>query len=310
VAVALFAALLITAYLVDPLAEGLNATFFGDANWTSDIVRSEVDARLSAESAFVGWHGTPPDTFSITWSGAILVPRDGTYTFATASDDGSWVYVDRRLVVDNGGSHVKQLAKGSVTLTRGVHAIYVKYFQSGGAFDLEVLWARGDGPLERIPAWALAPRFVGYSRFLTSVIVRRAVRWMVWLGLAAAIGARGRDRTCRGAVAAAPFRPSADACLLVLGALMLVLVLPHEVSGDRWQLLRTRGAHRVARVVANAMLVKWVRSFRRRSTCSASCSAHRLVDRAIQHGRVHRRHRGRASASASTPRSADGFSCC
>ena len=90
VAVALFAALLITAYLVDPLAEGLNATFFGDANWTSDIVRSEVDARL-AESAFAGWHGTPPDTFSITWSGAILVPRDGTYTFATASDDGSWV---------------------------------------------------------------------------------------------------------------------------------------------------------------------------------------------------------------------------
>ena len=243
VAVALFAALLITAYLVDPLAEGLNATFFGDANWTSDIVRSEVDARLSAESAFAGWHGTPPDTFSITWSGAILVPRDGTYTFATASDDGSWVYVDRRLVVDNGGSHVKQLAKGSVTLTRGVHAIYVKYFQSGGAFDLEVLWARGDGPLERIPAWALAPRFVGYSRFLTSVIVRRAVRWMVWLGLAVAIGALvvviGRAAA---RFAAAPFRPSADACLLVLGALMLLLVLPHEVSGDGWQRYFALGA--------------------------------------------------------------------
>jgi fibro-slime domain-containing protein len=233
VALALLAGLLVAAYLADPLQEGLNATFFGDANWRTDIVRSEVDRRVSTDSAFAGWRGTPPDTFSVTWSGAFLASRDGTYTFATASDDGSWVYVDRQLVVDNGGSHARQLAKGSVRLTRGVHAIYVKYFQSGGPFDLEVMWARGDAPLERIPAWALAPRFVSFGRFLTSVIVRRAVRWAFWFGLAGAIVAllvvvwRAAAR-----FAAAPSLPSTDACLLVLGLLMLLLVLPHEVESD------------------------------------------------------------------------------
>ncbi len=235
VGVALLAGFLVAAYFLDPLREGLNATFFSDANWSSDIVGSEVDARLSMESAYAGWRGTPPDAFSITWSGAFIAIEDGTYTFATASDDGSWLYVDRQLVVDNGGNHSKQLAKGSVRLTRGVHAIYLKYFQDGGAFDLEVLWARGDATLERIPAWALAPRFVGFGRFLTSVIVRRALRSVLWLALAAAIVvvvvalSRAAAR-----FAAAPFVPSMDACLLVAGALVLLLVLPHELEGDGW----------------------------------------------------------------------------
>jgi hypothetical protein len=232
-AATLVVALLCFAYVLDPLPEGLNATFFSDANWSAEIVRTMVDPRLSTESAFAAWRGSPPDVFSATWSGTILVVRDGTYTFATASDDGSWLYVDRQLVVDNGGNHATRLAKASLHLTRGVHALFVKHFQSGGPFDLEVTWARGDAPLEAVPAWALAPRSVSFVRFLASVAVRRAVRWALWLGLAVAIVALAAStRAPLARYAAAPTLPSIETCLLATGALMLLFVLPHEIESD------------------------------------------------------------------------------
>ena len=62
-------------------------------------------------------------------------------------------------------------ATGLVTLSRGVHAIYVRYAQDGGPFHVELLWARAGEPLERIPAWALSPRRV---EFLGLRIQRRA----------------------------------------------------------------------------------------------------------------------------------------
>ena len=75
--------------------------------------------------------------------------HDGPYTLATISDDGSWVYVDGQLVVDNGGRRGwPRGATGPVTLTRGVHAIYVRYAQEGGPLHLELLWARAGQPLE------------------------------------------------------------------------------------------------------------------------------------------------------------------
>ena len=87
--------------------------------------------------------------------------HDGPYALATISDDGSSVYVDGQIVVDNGGRRVwPRGATGLVTLTRGVHSIYVRYAQEGGPFHFELLWARAGEPLERMPAWALTPRRV------------------------------------------------------------------------------------------------------------------------------------------------------
>ena len=212
---ALLAVALAVAYLLDPLPEGLNATFFADANWSGQIVRTMVDRQVSGDTPFVPWRGDPPDTFSATWSGAFIAIQDGTYTFATASDDGSWVYVDRELVVDNGGLHSTLLAKGSIRLKRGVHAIFIKFFQQGGPFDLQVMWARDGGELQPLPAWALAPRFERYSRFLASVILRRAARWAGGLAIALSIawlavaGWRAAARYL-----AAPFTPSVEASLL------------------------------------------------------------------------------------------------
>jgi hypothetical protein len=176
---------------VDPLGEGLTATTFSDIDRTSAPVRSTLDARLSTGSLLDAWNGRPPATFSTRWTGSIIALRGGTYTFATASDDGSWVYIDRRLVVDNGGHHSTHLATGSVRLERGVHAIVVEYFQDGGALGFELSWARNGVPLQPVPAWALSPRRARFSRFLVSVLVRRGLKGAVWLWLGTLVVAGG-----------------------------------------------------------------------------------------------------------------------
>ena len=45
------------------------------------------------------------DNFGFVFNGDIDCPKDGKYTFTTASDDGSLLFIDRKKVVDNDGIH-------------------------------------------------------------------------------------------------------------------------------------------------------------------------------------------------------------
>jgi len=168
----------------DSLPEGLTATHFPDTDWSATPLPRTLDPQPSTDSIVRGWHGNPPQTFSSTWIGSFATVRPGPYTFGTVSDDGSWVYVDGRLVVENGGRHEAAAAAGTIILDRGVHEIFVKYFQAGGALDFSLLWARGDAPLEPIPSWALFPRRAEFARLLTGIVIRRAAPMALWLWFA------------------------------------------------------------------------------------------------------------------------------
>jgi fibro-slime domain-containing protein len=167
----------------DPLPEGLRATYFSDTEWAMPV-RSTLDSTPSTEALVADWEGRPPERFSAIWTGAFVIIRGGTFTFATASDDGSWVFIDEHLVVDNGGSHSTRLASGSVALAPGVHRIVVKYYQSGAQLDMNLLWGAGTSALEPMPPWAMFPRPRHASRLVASLVVRRAVRTpeRLWAG--------------------------------------------------------------------------------------------------------------------------------
>ena len=181
----LLVTLLAVADWLDPVREGLNATYYANEGWSGAPAVSTVDGQPSNDRLRDAWRGAPPPQFSATWAGSLLAMHDGPYALATISDDGSWVYVDGQIVVDNGGNRVwPRGATGLVTLTRGVHAIYVRYAQDGGPFHLELLWARAGQPLQPIPSWALTPRRVGFWAFALSAGLKRtlaAAEW-VWVG--------------------------------------------------------------------------------------------------------------------------------
>jgi hypothetical protein len=78
------------------------------------------------------------DQFAFRFRAAVEAPADGVYTFYTSSDDGSELYINGNLVVDNDGLHGMQWRQGDVYLTAGLHNIMVTMFEQGGGEGLLV----------------------------------------------------------------------------------------------------------------------------------------------------------------------------
>ena len=78
------------------------------------------------------------DNFAFQFTGYVNIPTGGTYTFATASDDGSRLYIGSTLVVNNDGAHGVTEASGTIGLQAGKHAIRVEYFEANGEQSLAV----------------------------------------------------------------------------------------------------------------------------------------------------------------------------
>lgn len=84
---------------------------------------------------------TTDDAFALRFTGLVSVPTTGSYTFFVASDDGSRIYINDKLLVDNDGLHGMVEKSAKVDLGAGMHKIVVTYFDNGGGDGLEVSWA-------------------------------------------------------------------------------------------------------------------------------------------------------------------------
>jgi hypothetical protein len=70
--------------------------------------------------------------FGIRYTGQFVVAAAGDYTFKVFSKDGTKVYVDNALVLDNDGVLGSPVDKsGPVKLTAGQHSLRVDYFMAG-----------------------------------------------------------------------------------------------------------------------------------------------------------------------------------
>lgn len=76
------------------------------------------------------------DDFSIRFESNILISKAGTYRFHLGSDDGSFLYVDGKEIVDVDGVHPHQTKSGSIDLDKGVHSLTVDYSEVGGQQSL------------------------------------------------------------------------------------------------------------------------------------------------------------------------------
>ena len=77
------------------------------------------------------------------------MPREGVYTFFTASDDGSKLYIDDDEVVNNDGLHGSRERWSAIALAPGLHRIRVLYFDRTGSHSLQVSY---EGPgIEKRP---------------------------------------------------------------------------------------------------------------------------------------------------------------
>ena len=78
------------------------------------------------------------DNVGARFAGYVNIPQLGAYRFYTTSDDGSKLWIDGELVVDNDGLHGMTEQWGVVALEPGLHAIRTDFFEAGGGAGLIV----------------------------------------------------------------------------------------------------------------------------------------------------------------------------
>ena len=81
------------------------------------------------------------DWFGFEYNAWIKITETGVYKFYTFSDDGSVLYIDDKVVVDNDGSHSARRRDGKVHLEKGYHALRILYFERYMGEMIEVGYA-------------------------------------------------------------------------------------------------------------------------------------------------------------------------
>ncbi len=83
------------------------------------------------------------ENIGFRFTGLIRIKDPGTYTFYTASDDGSEFYINGEHLVQNGGMHGRVEKSGSINLTKGDHPFILTWYNGGGGYELDVYY---EGP--------------------------------------------------------------------------------------------------------------------------------------------------------------------
>jgi hypothetical protein len=104
---------------------------------TPVLIRRDANIDFADARAFE----LPFDTdFAVRWTGRFNATEAGEYAFALQTDDGSRLWIDGELVVDNDNANGQRQRVGTRTLTRGMHEIRVEYMQRGGEASAVFKW--------------------------------------------------------------------------------------------------------------------------------------------------------------------------
>ena len=101
-----------------------------------DWTWAEVTGRVSA---FTLSPKTQDDYYNFSFDGYLLITSGGSYEFRVTSSDGSRLYINNNLVVNNDGQHdLKTVTGAPMSLATGPNRIYLQYFEHTGVDSLYV----------------------------------------------------------------------------------------------------------------------------------------------------------------------------
>ncbi|MBP5321397.1 MAG: hypothetical protein J6334_10450, partial [Kiritimatiellae bacterium] len=137
---------------------GLYATYYSNASLAYTPDETVAGTRVDPTIDF-GWGSGGPladltDHFIATWTGKLIIPLPGIYTFTLETDDGATFRLDGEYLYNN------MSAVGTRTfyreLTAGEHDIRIDYYEISGQAYCHLAW---DGPVGKgpIPTSQLVP---------------------------------------------------------------------------------------------------------------------------------------------------------
>ncbi|CAJ1365276.1 unnamed protein product [Effrenium voratum] len=125
-----------------------------------DLTRTDSTINFADTSQV--WDANLPSSthFAVRWTGYITVQSSGDYTFYLGSDDGSQLFLDGSLVVDNDGTHGFR-TRTSVPQTLAAHSMHmvtVLFFQTIGSHGVRLQYLGPDtgGQVLLVPSSVLS----------------------------------------------------------------------------------------------------------------------------------------------------------
>ena len=135
-----------------------HATNVGQIDWT-DADRITTVSRIHFPKTSGGFEvDGPTNYFAARFVGVLAVPETGLWTFDVASDDGSVLYIDGEMVVNDPTAHSMRWRSGTVLLSEGDHTIEARFWERSGDAGISVAWQGPNDSFSRIiPSSAFRP---------------------------------------------------------------------------------------------------------------------------------------------------------
>ena len=141
-------------------AQGLKAEYYANTQLGLTAAAVQTDGTVN-----FSWAGNAPgngigaDKFSVRWIGKIKAPVTGNYTFATYSDDGIRLTVNKKLLINNWSLHGEtRNASAPIRLQANQsYDIRLEYFENNGDATAKLLWSYPGQAEQIIPADKLVP---------------------------------------------------------------------------------------------------------------------------------------------------------
>jgi hypothetical protein len=110
-------------------------------------------AETNFEQGLPGPDGRASTNFAIRYTGSLNVTEEAEYDLCLTSDDGSRLFLEDTLVVDNDGAHAASEKCELVYLEPGEYQLRVEYFQGASAtVALQLSWSKDGADKAVIPA--------------------------------------------------------------------------------------------------------------------------------------------------------------
>jgi predicted alpha-1,2-mannosidase len=135
------------------LVNGVDYKYY-EGNFISTLEITKTTAKKSGNLKYFTFDTADrKELMGFIFQGYIYIPEEAIYSFYSKSDDGSVMFVDDKLVVNNDGHHSATRAISSViALSKGYHPYRLLFFNKYMDAILEVGWSSKNIPNQKIPA--------------------------------------------------------------------------------------------------------------------------------------------------------------
>ncbi|HEX7574032.1 MAG TPA: glycoside hydrolase family 3 C-terminal domain-containing protein [Bacteroidota bacterium] len=113
---------------------GLEGEYFANQEFRGVPALTRIDRQVNFDwggDAPAG--GLPQDHFSVRWTGSIVPPETGDFEISIRSDDGSRLYINGELFIDNWGDHAGVTRSRPIRFEKGKEvAVKLDYYENEG----------------------------------------------------------------------------------------------------------------------------------------------------------------------------------